>query len=113
MKRLFSVVLFAVLFPLASNLRASSPSLTIYAASARSSRGSPAYDESSAGFAVVRDIVPLVLQQGDNDILAPSVSPMLDPASIMLRDPTGKSGFQILMQKFRANALTEQSMLAR
>jgi hypothetical protein len=86
------------------------PSLTVYAAS-RSSR--PGSGESNAGFAVIRDTIPLVLQQGDNDILAPAVSPMLDPVSVMLRDRTGKSDFRILQQKFRADVLTEQTMLTR
>jgi hypothetical protein len=92
--------------------QAAPPSLTVYAAT-RSSSPSSSYDESHSGFAVVRDTVPLVLQQGDNDILAPSISPMLDPASVILRDPTGKSDFRILLQKFRADALTEQTMLER
>jgi hypothetical protein len=87
-------------------------SLTIYAAT-RSSRTSSNYEESNGGFAMVRDTIPLVLQQGDNDILAPSVGPMLDPASVILRDPTGKSDFRVLLQKFRAEALTEQTMLMR
>lgn len=67
----------------------------------------------NSGFAVVRDTVPLVLQQGENDVLCPTVSPFLDPASVILRDPTGKADFRIVFQKFRAKALTEETMLAR
>ncbi len=103
--------LFLLVFA-SSSVYAGSPSLTIYARS-RLARPSYSSEESNAGFAVVRDTVPLVLQQGDNDILAPLVSPMLDPASVILRDPTGKFDFRILLQKFRADALTEQSMLTR
>jgi hypothetical protein len=101
-----------VLLMLASSTSsyAEPPSLTVYAAS-RSSRPGPG--ESTAGFAVIRETIPLVLQQGDNDILAPAVSPMLDPVSVMLRDRTGKSDFRILQQKFRADVLTEQTMLTR
>lgn len=112
MKRTIRLLFFNILFWVWSSAHAGSPSLTVYAASARSSRGS-SYDESTAGFAVVRDTVPLVLQPGENDILAPPISPMLDPVSVILRDPTGKSDFRILQQKFRANALTEQAMLVR
>lgn len=54
-----------------------------------------------------------MLQQGDNDIVAPPVSPLLDPASVILRDSTGKSDFRIFLQKFRADALTQQVMLAQ
>jgi hypothetical protein len=89
--------LFAFLVCASSSAHAGSPTLTVY----------------NAGFAVVRDTVPLVLKQGDNDVLAPRVSPFLDPASVMLRDPTGKSDFRILLQKFRANVLTEKMMLTR
>jgi hypothetical protein len=67
----------------------------------------------NAGFAAVRDSIPLVLQEGQNEVRCPIVSPLLDPASVMLRDPAGKVEFRILEQKFRANALTEQAMLAR
>jgi hypothetical protein len=103
---LFLLLMFAI-----STSNAESPSLTVYAAS-----GSPrpsGYGESNAGFAVVREAVPLALQQGDNDILAPAVSPMLDPVSVLLSDRTGKSDFRILQQKFRADVLTEQTMLSR
>jgi hypothetical protein len=111
MKRLIPLVFFNVVCAWSSEY-AGSPSLTVYAASTRSANG-PQPGESNGGFAIVRDTMPLVLQQGENVILAPPVSPMLDPVSVMLRDPTGKSEFQILQQKFRANALTEQAMLAR
>jgi hypothetical protein len=103
-------LLFLFLAWLSSSAYAGSPSLTVYAAP-RSSRTS--YGESNAGFAVVRDTIPLALQQGDNEVLAPPVSPMLDPASVILRDPTGKSDFRILLQKFRADPLTQETMLAR
>lgn len=106
-----SRLLFLLLMLASSTNYAESPSLTVYAASG-SSRPS-GYGESNAGFAVVRETVPLALQQGENDILAPAVSPMLDPVSVMLWDRTGKSDFRILQQKFRADVLTEQTMLSR
>jgi hypothetical protein len=112
MKRLIPLVFFNIVVCALSNAYASSPSLTIYAGS-RLAHPSYSSEESKAGFAVIRDTVPLTLQQGDNDILAPPISPMLDPVSVILRDPTGKSDFRILFQKFKANALTEQAMLER
>src|SRR3954469_17859822 len=90
-------------------LEAGSVSLTVYAGSRSSSRN---YTDSNSGFAVVRQTIPLDLQKGDNDIVAPTVSPFLDSASVILRDPTGKSEFHILLQKFRAKALNQESMLA-
>jgi hypothetical protein len=103
--------LFLLLMLASSTTHAESPSLTVYAAS-RSSRSSST-GEANAGFAVIRETVPLTLQQGENDVLAPGVSPMLDPVSVMLFDRTGKSDFRILQQKFRADVLTEQAMLSR
>jgi hypothetical protein len=38
---------------------------------------------------------------------------LLDPATVMLRDTSGKTDFRIVQQKFRANVLTERAMLAR
>lgn len=61
---------------------------------------------------MVRDTIPLVLQQGENDVLCPPISPMLDAASVMLRDPAGKADFRIVLQKFRGSALTEQAALS-
>ena len=90
-------IFFAIFTSAVWTTHAASPTLTVY----------------NAGFAVVRDTIPLVLQQGENDVLCPPVSPLLDPASVMLRDPTGKAEFRIILQKFRADALTEQAMLAR
>ena len=112
MKLRIPMALFGSLAWAYSSVCEASPSLTVYAASAQSSRESYSRDESN-GFAVVRDTVPLVLQQGENDILAPPVSPMIDPASVMLRDPMGKADFRILEAKFRANPLTSEAMLAR
>jgi hypothetical protein len=103
--------LFLFLVLVSSTNYAEPPSLTVYAGS-----GSPrpsGYGEANAGFAVIRETIPLALQQGDNDILAPAVSPMLDPVSVILSDRTGKSDFRILQQKFRADVLTEQTMLSR
>ncbi|HEX4630121.1 MAG TPA: hypothetical protein VH188_04085 [Chthoniobacterales bacterium] len=108
MRRRLITIFFIVT---SSAVYAGSTALTVYAPSQAShSSGS---DDSTSGFALVRDTIPLVLQQGENDIVAPVISPSLDPASVMLRDPTGKNDFRILLQQFRSDALTEQAMLAR
>lgn len=104
-------LLFLLLLLAGATSHAESPSLTVYVGSL-SSRSSSSGD-SNAGFAVIRETVPLSLEQGENDILAPAVSPLLDPVSVMLSDRTGKSDFRILQQKFRSDVLNEQEMLAR
>jgi len=104
-------LLFLGAFALARPVLQAGPvSLTVYAGSRSSSRN---FGDSNGGFAVVRQSIPLDLAKGDNDIIAPTVSPFLDPASVILRDPSGKSEFHILLQKFRPNALSQESMLAR
>src|SRR3954462_9129132 len=88
-------LVFLLVVLLSSSVKAA-PHITIY----------------NSGFAVMRDTISLSLAQGDNEVVCPPVSPFLDPASVMLRDPTGKADFRIVLQKFRADVLSEQSMLA-
>lgn len=76
---------------------AADPSLTVY----------------NAGFAVVREPISLDLHAGVNQVRCPAVTPLLDPASVMLRDPAGKAEFRIVEQKFRGAVLTEHAMLKR
>ncbi|HVF71207.1 MAG TPA: hypothetical protein VM940_06330 [Chthoniobacterales bacterium] len=102
---------FLLLLWASSTSYAESINLTIYAASG-SSRSSSS-GESNAAFAVVRQTISLILQQGENDVVAPAVSPMLDPVSVILFDHSGKSDFRIVQQQFRADVLTEQKMLSR
>jgi len=91
-----------------STLVAAPPSLTIYSAQRENN-----YSSEGHGFGVVRETIPLTLQAGENDMLCPRVSPFLDPASVMLHDPTGRADFRILQQKFNDNVLTEHAMLER
>jgi hypothetical protein len=108
---MFPRIIFILLAGATSVLYAG-PNLTVYAPT-QSSRTRSSSDDSTQGFASVRDIVPLNLAEGNNDVVAPTVSPLLDPASVMLRDRTGKADFRILLQQFRSDVLTDQAMLAR
>ena len=65
--------------------RAAQPALTIY----------------NQNFAVVRDSVPLDLKQGVNDVRFTETTAHLEPDSVILRDPQGKTNLQVLEQNYR------------
>lgn len=71
------------------------PSLTIY----------------NQNFAVVRDTVPLALQPGVNDIRYSGMTALLEPDSVLLRDPAGQAAFQILEQSYRNDPVTAELLL--
>lgn len=67
----------------------------------------------NSGFALVRQPLELELRAGDNDVRTSAVPQNLDPASVILRDLSGKAEWRIIEQKFRAQPLSERDMLAR
>ncbi len=77
--------------------RAQQPRLTIY----------------NQNFAVVRVAVPLDLKAGLNRIRLSDVTAYLEPDSVILRDPTGQYPLRILEQNYRADPVTQGSMLQR
>ncbi len=64
-------------------------------------------------FAVVRVAVPLDLKAGVNRIRLSDVTAYLEPNSVILRDPTGQYPLRILEQNYRADPVTQGSMLQR
>src|SRR6266516_3447129 len=93
MKRI-SIVLFSV--ALTSSLVASQPALTIY----------------NQNFAVVRDTVPVELKQGVNHVRFTETPAHLEPDSVILRDPTGKTNLQILEQNYRNDPVSQELLLS-
>src|SRR5437762_118029 len=93
MKRI-SMVLFSV--ALTSSLFASQPALTIY----------------NQNFAVVRDTVPVELKQGVNNVRFTETTAHLEPDSVILRDPTGKTNLQILEQNYRNDPVSQELLLS-
>jgi len=73
----------------------SQPSLTIY----------------NQDFAVVRQEVPLDLKSGVNSINVNEITMHVEPDSVILRDPTGKHGLQVLEQNYRADPISEGMLL--
>lgn len=87
--------LFACLL-LAPAVWAQGPSLTLY----------------NQNFAVVRERIPLTLQQGVNAVQFSGATAMLEPESVILRDPAGKIALQLLEQNYRADPVSMESLLA-
>jgi hypothetical protein len=75
---------------------AAQPALTIY----------------NQNFAVVRESVPLELKEGVSDVKFTGVTAHLEPQSVILRDPAGKTQLQILEQSFRNDPVSERMMLS-
>lgn len=62
-------------------------------------------------FAVVRQQVPLDLKNGVNRIQFSGVTAYVEPDSVILRDPAGQFPFRILEQNYRADPVSESSLL--
>jgi hypothetical protein len=64
-------------------------------------------------FAVVRETIPLDLKQGVNTIQFEGATGMLEPESVMLRDPTGRRVLRVLEQNYRADPISLDALLRR
>ena len=64
-------------------------------------------------FAVARTAVDLDLHGGFNEITTINVTSMLEPDSVVLRDPTGKHVFHILEQNYDAGVVNQAWLLSR
>src|SRR5437879_2562536 len=89
-----TIALVAIAVP--SSLLASQPALTIY----------------NQNFAVVRDSVPVDLKQGVNDVRFTETTAHLEPDSVILRDPSGKTKLQILEQNYRNDPVSQELLLS-
>lgn len=74
----------------------SQPSLTIY----------------NQDFAVIRQNLALDLKSGVNSVQVNDITMHLEPDSVILRDPSGKHAIQILEQNYRADPVSQQSLLS-
>jgi len=76
--------------------QAPQPSLTIY----------------NQDFAVIRQEVPLDLKSGENLVNMNEITMHLEPDSVILRDPTGKHAVNVLEQNYRADPVSQISLLS-
>jgi hypothetical protein len=75
---------------------AADPALTIY----------------NQDFAVIRETIPLDLQQGPTTVRFTGTTGRLEPESVILRDPSGKRQLQILEQSYRADPVSSDLLLS-
>ncbi len=88
------------LFPLLSSVLASSvltaqPAITVY----------------NENFGVVRDSVSLDLKSGLNAVSFSGVTALLEPESVILRDPTGQVALSVVEQSYRGDPVDQQRLL--
>jgi len=75
---------------------ASQPSLTIY----------------NQNFAVVRDTVALDLKPGVNPVRYSGATAYVEPASVILRDPSGRHRVEVVEQNYRGDPVSQSRMLS-
>lgn len=63
-------------------------------------------------FAVVRETVPLDLAKGSNDVSFDRATLHVEPDSVVLRDPSGKTALRILEQSYRSETASQGLMLS-
>jgi hypothetical protein len=86
--------------------------LVLTAASSTPIAGSPALTIYNQNFAVVRDTVPLDLKPGSNEVRFSETTAHLEPDSVILRDPQGKTNLQILEQNYRNDPISQELLLS-
>jgi len=82
------------------------------ACAAAASAAQPALTIYNQNFAVVRDAIPLDLKQGVNDVRFTETTAHLEPDSVILRDPAGKTKLQILEQNYRNDPVSQELLLS-
>jgi len=90
------LVCFLLLVGSALAQQSGQPSLTIY----------------NEDFAVVRQEIPLELKVGENQAIVSDITLHLEPDSVVLRDPTGKHSLRVLEQNYRADPVSQFSLLS-
>ena len=75
---------------------AAEPALTIY----------------NQNFAVVRETFPIDLKAGDNDTAFSGATALVEPHTVILRDPAGKTAFTILNQSYRNDPVSQDLLLS-
>ncbi|MEX2262199.1 MAG: hypothetical protein WD696_09620 [Bryobacteraceae bacterium] len=84
------------------------PLLLLFAASASAQTALTVYNQN---FGVIRDVVPLDLMQGVNQVRYTGATAYLEPESVILRDPAGKIEIRILEQNYRADPVSVEVLL--
>lgn len=86
--------------------------LALSAALATVAGAQPALTIYNQNFAVVRERVPLDLKAGVNVVKFTGATRMLEPDSVVLRDPRGRVALRVLEQSYRADTLSQGFLLS-
>src|SRR5262249_50296746 len=73
--------------------------------------GDPALTVYNQNFAVVREALPVDLKAGNNSLSFSGVTAHVEPASVILRDPTGRRAVRILEQNYRNDPISQERLL--
>ena len=93
-------------------MRACFVSLLILCAATFAQQSQPSLTIYNQQFAVVREQVPLDLKSGSNQINFNDITMHLEPDSVVLRDPSGKHQVSVLEQNYRADPVSQMSLLS-
>ncbi len=84
----------------------------VCAVAAVTTTAQPALTIYNQNFAVVRERVPLDLKAGVTAVTFTGATRMLEPDSVVLRDPTGKVALRVLEQSYRADTVSQGFLLS-
>jgi hypothetical protein len=87
-------------------------SILILLGSMAVSQAQPALTIYNQDFAVVRDTVKLNLSNGVSQVNYAGATARLEPDSVILRDTRGQSGWRVLEQNYRADAVSQGLLLS-
>ena len=87
--------------------------LTLTAAAQQGGAGPVALTIYNQDFAVARTTVDLNLKTGLNEITTTNVTSQLEPDSVVLRDPAGKTVFKVTEQNYDAGVIDQNSLLQK
>lgn len=85
----------------------------LYAAAQQGGAGATALTIYNQDFAVARTTVDLDLKAGTNQVTTTNVTTMLEPDSVVLRDPAGKIAFKVDEQNYDAGVIDQNSLLQK
>jgi hypothetical protein len=71
----------------------------------------PALTIYNQNFVVIREILPIDLKAGNNTLSFSGVTAHVEPASVILRDPTGRHLVQVLEQNYRNDPISQERLL--
>lgn len=89
-----------------------SRTLVLFALLAATASAQPALTIYNQNFAVVRERVALDLKAGENAVTFAGATALLEPDSVVLRDPAGKVAVRVLEQSYRADVMSQGVLLA-